>query len=506
MRKKLAALLCALLCITAFTGCSATELDYLKMSVDLMQSAGVCKVSGTTDIALDVDGLKTFAAKVATEAGAKSEADEALAVLQDFTGKKNVTLSYDMTMEMDTLKYVMAIDVKYDGKTYDLGDFYFADGMYVSSSMVLGLLDLYKDLADVAEGSYLLNDAFNTALKAELDQTPYISLLSAAEMQEMQAGSDMFAGNMKELYDSVLKFYTDAFSGFTTGMVSEIPGGYKIAMNGKAVAQLALDFMDYFAANPTVILDAATTYMLDCMKFVNATEEEIAAFESEMAEAAADTEGLKAAIAEIKAVIEEAAAMPAVVQVLDSFSYEATMVRSGAAYVSDEVFSIKDGNTVVLNSTSKSRMSISAGSVAAPTGSVSVDEIGEKIASVSNAYNPVVGVTAMWGWSADASEAMLTTERADIALFGAESTITPFVVQEGRAYLPLREICNDLGETVTWNKAERTAYIVRDGESIAMQGVLQDGKSFVSVRDFEKLGYTVEYKSVDGLKEASIMK
>ena len=37
MRRKLAAVLCTLLCLTAFTGCSADEVGYLQMSVDMLK-------------------------------------------------------------------------------------------------------------------------------------------------------------------------------------------------------------------------------------------------------------------------------------------------------------------------------------------------------------------------------------------------------------------------------------------------------------------------------------
>ena len=42
MKKKLAALLCGVMCVTAFTGCSRTELAYLKMSKDLMDTMSSC--------------------------------------------------------------------------------------------------------------------------------------------------------------------------------------------------------------------------------------------------------------------------------------------------------------------------------------------------------------------------------------------------------------------------------------------------------------------------------
>ena len=56
------------------------------------------------------------------------------------------------------------------------------------------------------------------------------------------------------------------------------------------------------------------------------------------------------------------------------------------------------------------------------------------------------------------------------------------------------------------SKAERKAYIAKDGKNIAMDGILEGGKSFVGIREFEKLGYTVSYRNVDGLKEAVITK
>ena len=37
MRRKLAAVLCTLLCLTAFTGCSADEVGYLQMSADMFK-------------------------------------------------------------------------------------------------------------------------------------------------------------------------------------------------------------------------------------------------------------------------------------------------------------------------------------------------------------------------------------------------------------------------------------------------------------------------------------
>lgn len=67
------------------------------------------------------------------------------------------------------------------------------------------------------------------------------------------------------------------------------------------------------------------------------------------------------------------------------------------------------------------------------------------------------------------------------------------VVEEGRSYLPLRRIGEDLGEVVVWDKETSTPYILRGETRIDMDGLLIDGTAYVMVRDFEKLGYMVDW-------------
>ena len=57
MKKKLAVLLCSVLCVSAFTGCSRTELAYLQMSQDLMDTMSSCVVEGSVQADVDFDAL-----------------------------------------------------------------------------------------------------------------------------------------------------------------------------------------------------------------------------------------------------------------------------------------------------------------------------------------------------------------------------------------------------------------------------------------------------------------
>ncbi|WP_313529537.1 copper amine oxidase N-terminal domain-containing protein [Anaerotignum sp.] len=510
MRKKLAALLCAVMCITAFTGCSKAELGYLQMSVDMLNSLEVCEASGKVNVDLDVDAMKEYVADLSKTAGyADEKIQESLKELETLKGKQSVVVDYSLKMNMDTLDYYLDMDMTYGGKKYDMGDMYFGmtDGIYVSGKTVWGMYELTKDIVGADEKSYLLDENFAKELKATLDESKYINLISMAEMGLTEEEMAQIAPNsgFSDLYSSVFEFYKNAFSGFTTNMVSEVSGGYKVQADGKAVAQLVVDLLDYVGNNPDTVLAATTTYMLDVMKATKASEEEIAEFKAQMEAAKADVASVKETTDAVKTMIQQAIETPVVTDVLNSFKYEATITKSGAAYNSKETFGITNGSKSVLKVTSDSVMKAGKDKVVMPTSSVSTTALEEKLVALTEKYNPVTAVSVLWGMEGD-SQAMLTKERAEVSLASNDTELTDYVVTEGRVYLPLRVICEAMGETVEWNKEDKTAYVVREGAKTAMEGVLQDGKSFISVRDFEKLGYTVDYKTVDGLKEATVSK
>lgn len=81
-----------------------------------------------------------------------------------------------------------------------------------------------------------------------------------------------------------------------------------------------------------------------------------------------------------------------------------------------------------------------------------------------------------------------------------------YLIIESRLYVPLRSITETLGEKVTWDQNAKKAYIVRGDDQIDMTGILKDSRTYIKVRDFEKLGYKVDYKFEDGQHTAQITK
>jgi len=66
-------------------------------------------------------------------------------------------------------------------------------------------------------------------------------------------------------------------------------------------------------------------------------------------------------------------------------------------------------------------------------------------------------------------------------------------MKDDRTYLPVRLIAESLGETVGWDQALYQAYIERNGQRIYLTSILVNDRSFIKIRDFEQLGYKVDW-------------
>ncbi|MCI8868271.1 MAG: copper amine oxidase N-terminal domain-containing protein [Anaerotignum sp.] len=501
MKKIVTALLCAVMCLTAFTGCSKTELGYLQMCRDMMVMMESCQIKGQTQFDMDFDALRSFAAAIENETGSMGLAEG----MEDLTGSHSVLLDYTMDMDINALNYRLDMAMTYQDKKYDLGEMYFGftHGLIVSSDTLLGIYHLAKDMTGGADGSYLFNSEFEQALAASLGKQ-YISLYSPNELAQELPG-----GGFGDLYDSVFQFYKEMLEGFESdeALVKEISGGYLIETDGKAVSQLVGKLLDFFAENPEQFLLAAENYMTEVAKQTgeaDAADEMHALFVELSDETAELSESLRETSAMWKELMQESAAR----LILDNFHYRYSITQNGSKYVSENTYGITYNGKKAFSITSKETLAKASASIAFPKASLTLDDVSAKLDDLTAQFNPATGVALTWGFESTATQSMLEIRRQEPVPFriNGGSSLEDFAVRNGRAYAPLRAVCDALGETVTWNKAERKAYIAKDGKNIAMDGILEGGKSFVGIREFEKLGYTVSYRNVDGLKEAVITK
>lgn len=67
-----------------------------------------------------------------------------------------------------------------------------------------------------------------------------------------------------------------------------------------------------------------------------------------------------------------------------------------------------------------------------------------------------------------------------------------------QAYLPLRQVAEELDEKVGWDETSKQAYIERNGQRIIIAGVIVEGETLIKSRDLEKLGYQVSWDALEG--------
>ena len=518
MKKKLAALLCGVMCITSFTGCSREELAWLEMNSDMMDSMSSCLVEGSIQADVDFDAFEIMAKDVSE--ALYGEGDEA--VESGLSGKKSLTVDYDMQMNLDMLEYDMVFDVTYDGKTYDLGKLYYSleNGVFVTGETLWGAYQIYRDMTGSKSDEYILSDAFAEDFRNVLAEKRYIELTSAEDLTGIDMSSLVPQQGMTGLYDAVFTFYKDVLNGFETGMVKEINGGYQIKADGRQAAQLLADLLHFAAENPQQIIDATETYMMAVMDSVEVgTAEETAAARAEMAEsfaAARESQDEFIAVAEEMALmLEMAMEEESVAMVLDSFRYAATVKKVADQYHSTAAYTVKHEGMSVGSVVTDAVMKKADVQIFAPATAMSLAELEKKLADLENKYNPVKGVSVTWGSYGENEYADIITMRSldEVVYFHSGYNWSEIIIENGRAYLPLRVIAESLGEEVGWENSTKTPYVMQNGERIDMKGKLQDDRAFVGVRDFEKLGYTVtytfhkdEFNSLFDYKEALIEK
>lgn len=78
---------------------------------------------------------------------------------------------------------------------------------------------------------------------------------------------------------------------------------------------------------------------------------------------------------------------------------------------------------------------------------------------------------------------------------GAGSSIGEISVKmiDGSIYLPLRQVAETFEEQVGWNDKERQAYVLKGGQEIYLTGQNIEGITYIKIRDFEKLGYKIDW-------------
>lgn len=506
MKKKLAAMLCALMGLTAFTGCSADEVGYMEMSLNMMQTMKSCETVGNTEVTLNFDEMKKFAETILAKDGMTLDDVMPAEDLAPFQGSHVIDLDYTMQMDMDDLSFVFDIDAEYKNKEYSFGQWYYSltDGIYVSSETLWSVYQMGQDMTDAYDQTFLYQDAnFASELKAIVDANPYICLVSAEDLSMNQGVVP--ENGFNDLYQAAVDMYLNAFEGYTSNMITKTEtGSYKIEATGTEVGNMLVSLLDYVAQNPEPVLNAVEEYLTVSMQTMGTDEAGMADLKDSFAAAKADLATFSTMVTGWKSTVESALADPTVASILQGFHYSAEVAQKDGVYTSTETYTMKNGDQLMCSVNSTATMQATSKVLTFPAQSISMTDLDNQVTALVDKYNPVTGVTVKWYPADEDNIALVSLARAEQngainTLMGTDVTTgEEYVVQDGRIYLPLRALCDTLGETVVWDAQNRTASVVKGEENIQMDSILVDGVSYIGVRGFEALGYTVDYTNNDG--------
>ena len=499
MRRITAVLLSIVMCIGVLSGCSGAEVGYLDISRKMMQADGM-SFDADVEMNVDLDVLKAAITDFAAEYMGVTE--ESLTELDGLTGKKTVTMHFSGKEDIQNLDVYMKTSVTVDGKTYDLGEMIYGPklGMYVSKEALLNGARLVA-LLDGKENAYD-DDLFYTRLQnAFMDET-YIRILSEDDM----VGT--VPEDMTALYDSMIEFLLDGFDGFTTdGMIMKTGSNtYRLKANAKEYVELGIKATEYIANNLEKVCDALEVFLTDYKQYCTAEEAEaleyvIVRLQSVKGNQEEHKEEIMTALEEMKDILENDPDAKKLMDLLEGLVLEASITDNGDTFreTEDLTFQYQGKEMFALHLTDY--IKLAAVTVDVPSDCLTLEETDALYQQVENSVNPVTSASITY--AKDAAEDPTATidflHETELLFGGSDLDFSNFIIEDGRIYLPLRMICDGMDETVRWDSAAKQAYVVQEVDGTTketpMSGLIYENRTYVKIRDFEALGYTVDFDS-----------
>lgn len=492
MKKKiLVTALALILVIGLMTGCSTSEIGYLNMMKDSMNMKSA-EVSGTMDIKVDLQETAKYAEKFLGVDAAK-DFNEAIKTIG---ANQEMKMNYSGKVSMSNpFGYDLNMSLVYKGKTVDFGNMTFEEGkgMYVSTNFLTGSFELLN-LFETNDKAKTVGNDIIAAIKKDLGTSSYIQLASAEEMTIPGMSFDqLYAFGQPEV-----DFITNAFKDYTTGKITATADGYTMSLTLNDLFTMCSGILDYVAKNDQALIKAVETYAASSSGSKMGLTDEMV---KELVAAMKENSGqIKTLVTTLKTGLDEIAKEQVVKDFAQSYYKLTSSKTSNGIKGQEELSVIANGKTLMSLKAESTSVSKDV-KIASPTQNiVTMDAATDKYAKTIN--SATMATAAAIEWTSKDEFADVEYSRDMTAPFWAGVSnfdSLEFRMKDGSIYLPLRSISESFGEEVGWDNKAKKAYIVKDGKQVMMEGLLSPSTvkstslTFVKIRDFEKLGYKVDY-------------
>lgn len=521
MKKIISSVVALVLSITALTGCSGVEKNYLNAWSEAMTlSETMTRSEGTVSIEVGKEALKEIVDTEGLGVGV---------IPFDFD---KVSMTYDITTDGKSDEFVADLKVTVDNKSLPL-KFAVAENKLSISRITLGnIAELIETFNTTEDATY--SEMFKY-LQSMVGTSEWLSLeLPEGYEQDIKGvfGDDY---SIKQFSEAVVKLLVNGFEGYETKLITSKGTGFEISLTTENVEDFVLGLIKFIADNRAQVLNAADEFVkglpmawtnargmkdMDCGHIdmsCNGIDEptdcievdpnfQISPFEefgwvgnTSVSDILPEVEKLNAIYSELQNTFNnETYKMMKNLIEGSHYTVKFSMPSSGS-FASEMEFVLNYAGNALL--TVKANGTLSAvDSVIGITGTeyiVAADEVDGLDGKFFNDTYPVKKVEMSWT-GADNNYAQVSFVRFDEEsenryTFDKDFQYMPLVLADGRSYVPMRKLAEGMGYEVKWEDNKAFVLDTTTNEWVDMSGMLVNDLTYIKVRDFEKLGLTVDY-------------
>ena len=477
-KKVIAAFAAMMLVVASLAGCSASD-------------------AGFASLYMEVSGLKSIALSGDMEMEINPDAMYYYMHDEDSTVKMKLSFSGDIIVENPSDMY-LDLEIKYGINSKDTPN---KASLRVYNNVlympVSDYIDAHLESQKLSGVSDKMITKFKTAITEATGEYDYVILGDMSDMYQMSSFSGVSMTELMEdqeaLRSIIVSSLKDMFSGLETGMTSVVPGGYSLEVTPEKAVGFVDKFVNYVSDNRDAIYKGYVKLARELQKY-----DEFAFIED--IDEATDREAFDEAIDDMTYYYAQSDWDKEYAKLLFKGSYLNTSVtKHGKEYAEDIDMNLRYRGDQMLKmkgnftATVKDDIKHEAVSTENP---VLMDDLDEQIGMIERAINYVKSAELKW-WNRSygySDTSPIRSLYAELTLVeGSDWDYADCIDDYGTIYLPMRQVCEWFDEEVGWDNETKTAYVVRGGEKIDMTGRLEYKTMFVKVRDFEKLGYKIDY-------------
>ena len=423
----------------ALAGCSAAGNGFINTAKEI-NDLDKYTYSGQMDLGIAFDGL--------VDESQLTEEDKAA-----FEMLENMKITYNGAYKADDQTYYM--DMK-----MTMGKYQIPMEIYMNSQQMLISADSLVETLKAMDAEQKEIDA----TVAAIGSVKWIEMDEATEiLNEMLGGADAVALS-NSLYAVIGYFADNSFRNYDPGCFSgNSSQGYKMTINDANMQSVVKGFINYTKNNAAAIkndVDKQADVIIDSMAHID-----VVTADETVADICASLKGTD---------------FSSTIKKTGNGSY--SQLDSGKIVINglDDAGS---SLTVKINST----MNIDAAAV------VKITMPATDVKSMSGIAAGLKPVAIEATFYMDDNEFWLDKTYEASMFNTSDSYEVKAILKNNYNYFPMRQISELFGENVVWDKATGEIYVSRDGQKIDMSGFIVNNRTYVKLRDFEKLGYKIDY-------------